>query len=66
MKWFDDKLSELKMIYRGTEHEFTKESWDKLCYNKGATLSVIQTDEGRIFGGYASISWGIDGLYEDG
>ena len=66
MEWFDDKLSELKMIYRGTEHEFTKESWDQLCHNKGPTLSVIQTDEGRIFGGYTSINWGIKGLHEDG
>ncbi len=57
MKWFDEKLSELKMIYRGTEHEFTRKSWDDLCVNKGPTLSVIQSDNGRIFGGYISISW---------
>jgi hypothetical protein len=57
MKWFDEKLAELKMIYRGTEHYFTRKSWDDLCLNKGPTLSVIQSDNGRIFGGYTSQSW---------
>ncbi len=41
IKWFDGKLLELKMIYRVTEHEFTIESWDDKCLNKGPTISVI-------------------------
>lgn len=43
MKWFDDKPLELKMIYRGTEHQFSIEKYDDLCLNKGPTLTVIQT-----------------------
>jgi hypothetical protein len=54
LQWFEDKLVELKMIYRGSEHEFTRKSWDDLCVNKGPTLSVIQSENGRIFGGYTS------------
>ena len=57
MKWFDDKLAELKMIYRGTDHQFTRKSWDDLCLNKGPTLTVIQSENGRIFGGYTSKNW---------
>ena len=57
MKCFEEKLIELKMIYRGTEHEFTRKSWEDLCVNKGPTLSVIQADNGRIFGGYTSKNW---------
>jgi TLD len=57
MQCFEDKLVELKMIYRGTEHEFTRKSWGDLCQNKGPTLSVIQAENGRIFGGYTSQSW---------
>jgi BTB/POZ domain-containing protein KCTD9 len=57
MKCFEDKLVELKMIYRGTEHEFTRQSWGDLCYNKGPTLSVIKAENERIFGGYTSQSW---------
>ncbi len=53
-KWFDEKLAELKLIYRGTDHEFTRKSWEDQCLNKGPTLTVIQSDNGRIFGGYTS------------
>jgi hypothetical protein len=53
-KCFDEKLAELKRIYKGTEHEFTKKSWDANCLNKGPTLTVIQADNGRIFGAYTS------------
>jgi len=56
MNWFDDKLYELKMIYRGTEHEFTKQSWDELCFNKGPSLTVIQSTKGQIVGGFTSKS----------
>ena len=57
MKWFNDKLAELKMIYRGTDHQFTRKSWDDLCLNKGPTLTVIESESGRIFGGYTSKDW---------
>ena len=57
MKCFEEKLIELKMIYLGSEHEFTRKSWEDLCVNKGPTLSVIQADNGWIFGGYTSKSW---------
>jgi hypothetical protein len=53
-KWFDEKLAELKLIYRGTDHEFTRKSWEDQCLNKGPTLTLIQSDNGRIFGGYTS------------
>ncbi len=53
-KWFDEKLAELKLIYRGTDHEFTRKSWEDQCLHKGPTLTVIQSDNGRIFGGYTS------------
>jgi hypothetical protein len=43
MNWFDDKLLELNMIYRGTEHDFTTQSFDDHCINKGPTLTVIET-----------------------
>jgi hypothetical protein len=54
MEWFDGKLAELKMIYRGKDHKFTRKSWDDHCLDKGPTLTVIQVNNGRIFGGYTS------------
>jgi hypothetical protein len=43
MNWFYEKLLELNMIYRGTEHDFTTQSFDDHCLNKGPTLTVIET-----------------------
>jgi hypothetical protein len=53
-KCFAEKLAQLNRIYKGTEHQFTKKSWDDNCLNKGPTLTVVQADNGRIFGGYTS------------
>jgi BTB/POZ domain-containing protein KCTD9 len=47
----------LNRIYKGTDNKFTKKSWDDNCLNKGPTLTVVQADNGRIFGGYISQSW---------
>ncbi len=64
MQCFEDKLAELTMIYRGSEHEFTRKSWVDLCLDKGPTLTVIQAMSGRIFGGYTSKNWNNnDGSY---
>jgi hypothetical protein len=57
MQCFENRLAELKRIYKGSEHEFTRKSWDDLCLNKGPTLTVIQSENGRLFGGYTSQNW---------
>jgi hypothetical protein len=64
VKCFNEKLAELNRIYKGTDHKFTKKSWDENCLNKGPTLTVVQADNGRIFGAYTSQSWtNSDGNY---
>jgi hypothetical protein len=64
-KCFAEKLAQLNRIYKGTQHQFTKKSWDDNCLNKGPTLTVVQADNGRIFGGYTSQSWTKkDGNYD--
>ena len=54
MKCFAEKLAALNRIYKGSDDEFTKKSWEDNCVNKGPTLTVIQAENGRIFGGYTS------------
>jgi hypothetical protein len=54
MQCFENRLAELKRIYKGTDHRFTRKSWDDHCLNKGPTLTVIQAENGRVFGGYSS------------
>jgi hypothetical protein len=64
MKCYENRLAELKMIYRGSEHEFTRKSWGDLCLGKGPTLTVIQAESGRVFGGYTSQNWAKSGGYK--
>ena len=56
-QWFDNQILELKILYRGTEHSFAYAAFLDNCVNKGPTLSVFQSENGRIFGGYTSKNW---------
>ena len=62
--WFENRLQKLTRIYKASEHEFTRESFEEYCVDKGPTLSVAQSENGRVFGGYTSESWSK--IKEDG
>jgi len=44
-------------LYRGTRDTFTAPKFHELCDNKGPTLSIIKSKDGKVFGGYTSASW---------
>ena len=48
------------LLYRGSEHGFSAKSFHERCDNKGATLTVLKTSKGHIFGGYCTASWSSD------
>lgn len=41
----------------GSRDGFTAEDFHRLCDNQGPTLTVVQSDQGCIFGGYLSLPW---------
>lgn len=45
------------MIYRGTQDSFSAEAFHKKCDNKGETFILIESELGKIFGGYTHIPW---------
>ena len=47
----------LELIFSGSEIGWTTYRFHSRCDNKGPTLTLIKTVEGRIFGGYTSVSW---------
>lgn len=56
--WIDrEKAFKFKLLYKGTTDGDTKEIFHKRCDNKGSTISIIESTDGQIFGGYASKSW---------
>ncbi len=54
---------ELKLLYRGSRDGFASSDFHRLCDGKGPTLTLIQTPQGAVFGGYASVSWTSAGNY---
>jgi hypothetical protein len=51
------KPPELELLYRGSRDGFAAADFHRLCDGKGPTLTVVQTPQGHVFGGYASASW---------
>ena len=47
----------LKLIYRGSQHNFTPMSFHKACDGHGPTITIIQSKHGNIFGGFADVKW---------
>ena len=60
---FNNRRVKLRRLYKASEHEFKRAPFLDLCADKGATLSVIQSENGRVFGGYTSKSQGRYGTY---
>lgn len=51
------KIKGISLLYKASEHNFSTNIFHQLCDNKGATLTVIKSNHGHIFGGYTSKSW---------
>ena len=49
-----------KMIYRATRDGFQASSFHAKCDHQSRTLTIIQTTQGYIFGGYTSVEWVSD------
>jgi hypothetical protein len=45
------------LIYKGTKDGFTIDDFHRCCDGQGATITVIQTLDNHLFGGYSSVSW---------
>jgi hypothetical protein len=49
----------LQRMMRGSEDGFNAEVFHKKCDGKGQTLTIIQSERGKIFGGYSTVPWGF-------
>lgn len=45
------------LLFRASEHSFNAEEFHRLCDNKGPTLTLIKSDNGRIAAAYNCKSW---------
>lgn len=51
------------LLYRAGRDGWAPSHFHRSCDNKGATLVVVQSEVGYIFGGYTRISWKSAGSY---
>jgi hypothetical protein len=56
--WIEpNKFLKYSLLYRATRDGDESSTFHNLCDNKGATLTIIKTNSGFIFGGYSDIDW---------
>jgi len=64
--WLPGK--EYTLLYRGSVDGLTPKAFHRLCDSQGPTVTLIRSDNGSCFGGYASAPWngGVRGSVADG
>lgn len=53
-----------KICYRATQDGFSSSVFRAKASHKGPTITVIQSSNGYIFGGYTPISWNTNNVYQ--
>ena len=58
LKWIcPNNERKVKLLYRASLKENTRNDFHRLCDNKGPTITLIETTKGKRFGGYTSLDW---------
>ena len=47
----------LELLMRGTRDGFSAKIFHELCDSKGPTITLIESEAGKVFGGYTSLAW---------
>ena len=53
----DGVSGDLELLYRGSQDGWKTSDFHAKCDDKGATITVIRSSDGFIFGGFADKSW---------
>ncbi|CAF1017187.1 unnamed protein product [Didymodactylos carnosus] len=54
-----------QLIYRASRHGFGAEDFHGRCNDQGATVTVIRSKNGYLFGGYTRVPWKSDGGWKE-
>ena len=57
MDFDNNKIKEINLLYKSSEHGDTSKIFFEKCGNKGPTFSLIETSKGRRFGGFSKAEW---------
>ena len=53
------------LIYQGSKNGFAAADFHNKCDGKGATVTVVESTTGHIFGGYNPVAWNSSGGYSN-
>ena len=50
-------IKKFKTLYKASENDYSASKFHQICDGKGPTITIIKSNYGNIFGGYASKQW---------
>jgi BTB/POZ domain-containing protein KCTD9 len=53
----NDSELKLNLLYKATKDGFRAINFHSRCDNKGPTISVIKSEQGKTFGGFTNLNW---------
>jgi hypothetical protein len=56
-RFYGNENQKWQLVYKVTKHGFSASICHQCCDNQGPTLTIIQSSEGYLFGGYTAIEW---------
>ena len=61
MEWLasSGKTETPKLLYRASRDGWDASDFHRICNDKGATVTVVKSSDGYIFGGYTDVAWGM-------
>ena len=67
-EWIKEKLRKnslkYELIYKMSVNGSNSKNFHKYCDNKGDTLTIIETEDNFIFGGFTTLDWKYNGKYD--
>jgi hypothetical protein len=60
-KFYGNENQKWQLIYKAMKNGFDGNICHRCCDNQGPTLTVIQSSNGYLFGGYTAVNWDIKG-----
>jgi hypothetical protein len=58
------KTEQPKLLYRASRDGWSGADFHRLCDGNGATITVVKSRDGYIFGGYTDVAWRTDNDYK--
>jgi hypothetical protein len=65
-KWISPELMKPSLLYRGSRDGYTSAIFHQKCDNFQHTITILETNHGKIIGGYSDQTWNHEANYKTG